>query len=231
MLIAGGVLFVHAPKTAGTSVVEYLVKNLPGEKILTMPPGHVAQKGTQTVPGTRHETLAQAIKVAEGLGFGVDDFSLLLAVTRNPYDLEVSRYAYLRLGHPWDRGRPQEIALTGDFDRFCREAGYPWGHPTPIERWYTLDGHVPSNMRLLRFEHLDGDLAQALSPISAMRYRLKHRNATNHVAWRSYINAENEAAIYEKFRWLFQYYERVRVTDLATGGNVYRAPADVADAQ
>jgi hypothetical protein len=211
VLIADGVLFVHPPKTAGTSVVEFLVKNLPGEKTLTMPPGQPAQKGARILPGIRHETLAQAVTVVEGLDMRLTDFRLVLAVIRNPYDLEVSRFAYFRLGHPWDRGRPQEIALTGDFDRFCREAGYPWGHHAPIERWYTLDGRMPSNLRLIRFESLAQELTDVVGGITTVRYPLQHRNATSRDDWRSYVNSTNEPLLFAKYRWLFQFYDRVNV--------------------
>jgi hypothetical protein len=218
VLLADGILFIHAPKTAGTSVVEFLVRNLPGDKILSMPRGHWAQKGAQVVEGKRHEDLAEALHLAEQLGTPASRLRMILAVIRNPYDLEVSRYAYFQQGHRWDDSVAARIARAGDFDRFCREAGYPWGRQTPIENWYTLDGHIPERMRLLRFESLDRELPLIIGPLAVQPRPVAHRNVTEHPDWRTYITPVNEPVIYEKYRWLFQFYERAFEERTSGGG-------------
>jgi hypothetical protein len=213
MLVTDEVLFIHAPKTAGMAVTDYLIANLPGQKTLTLPPGHGRrQHGVEIVPGTRHENMHEAIERLARMGRTVDDLRLFLAVIRNPYDLEVSRYHYYRLGHPWDKGKLQDLAMTGDFDRFCREALYPYiGAPRPIETYYTLDGHLLPMMRLLRFEYLSLELAAALRPfVTGDPIPLERVNSTAHAHFSSYINPRNEPAIFEKYRWLFRFYERAR---------------------
>src|SRR5204862_3166773 len=51
------------------------------------------------IAGTRHENLVQAAQVLAPLGRKLGDFEIVLALIRNPYDLEVSRFRYLRRGH------------------------------------------------------------------------------------------------------------------------------------
>ena len=66
---------------------------------------------------------------------------------RNPYDMEVSRYHYLRRGYHGVEGaaeaREQEIALAGDFERFALEAPYHGQLPANIERWYQIGDRMP----------------------------------------------------------------------------------------
>ncbi len=225
MLISDHVLFLHPPKTAGISITEFLLKNLPGQKILTVPNGHANSNRVQVVRGIRHETLPEAVDRLSEFGRSLSDFDVVLAVIRNPYDLEVSRYHYLRKSDPADAGLLQQLALTGDFDRFARQAPYPFLYPRSIEQWYTLDGRVPSNVRLARFENLQSDLSDALRPYCSMRRRLPHLNASGRGAWPPYITRENEPYLYSKYQWLFRFYDRAHF-DSANGAD--SAQAEVA---
>jgi hypothetical protein len=213
MLVSENVLFIHAPKTAGMAVTDYLAANLPGPKVLTLPAGHEYAVSDVTIrPGRRHENLAEAVNYLAEMGRSLEDFKLVLAVIRNPYEIEVSRYHYYRLGHPWDRGRLQDLALAGDFDRFCREALYPYiAAPSPIESYYTLDGDTPpKNMRLLRHEHLAEELDAVLANILVRHKPLEQVNTTMHGPWQQYVTADNEPFIFEKYRWLFHFYKRAK---------------------
>jgi len=123
MLITDDILFIHPPKTAGMSVTAFLIRNLPGQKLLTVPEGHSPDDPSVTaLPGIRHENLPQAVERLAELGRELEQFRFVIAIIRNPYAMEVSRFHYLRLGHPWDAGPLQKLALAGDFDSFAREA-------------------------------------------------------------------------------------------------------------
>jgi hypothetical protein len=124
-------LFVHVPKTGGMSTAEYLLTVLPRPVYYTGP--DTGEEETDTgivqVPGRRHQSLEHAKNVVREYGFDIFEFPLILAVLRNPYSLEVSRYAYLRTGHRWDRGADQKLALTGNFEAFVSAEGsveIPW---------------------------------------------------------------------------------------------------------
>lgn len=220
MLVTDEVLFIHAPKTGGISVTEYLIWNLPGRKLLFLPADRDRPRPLERarnllrqvryVDGDRHAPLAGVLRQLQVLGRSLDDFRTVLAVIRNPYDLEVSRFAYY--ARSYHRGLT-ELARSGDFDRFCRVAGYPWGTPSPIEDWYTLGGELPANMRLLRFEQLADGIHSALPSITRERRPLRHRNPSARGDWHTFVTADNEPMIYEKYRWLFRFYDRHHADD------------------
>ena len=194
MLLSDDVLFIHAPKTGGISVVEYLAWNLPGRKVLFRPGGRGHPRPLERArdllrqvsyaDGDRHAPLTAAADQLHAVGRSLDDVRTVLAVIRNPYDLEVSRFAFY--AQSYHRGL-SELARSGDFERFCRGAGYPWGPPQPIEDWYTLDGEVPANMRLLRFEVLGAGIKSTIPSIARELRPLRHRNPSARGDWRAYI--------------------------------------------
>ncbi|MBA3449882.1 MAG: hypothetical protein H0T18_01570, partial [Chloroflexia bacterium] len=102
------------------STTEYLIAVLPGPIYLSQPitdeslPPHVIQ-----IPGKRHETLAEAREILACHGFDLDQSPVIMATIRNPYDLEVSRWAFLRQRHGWERGPEQELACAHGFAEFA----------------------------------------------------------------------------------------------------------------
>ena len=211
MLVSQDVLFIHPPKTGGLSVTQFLINNLPGEIIITVPEGHHSPSDkVRVMRGQRHENLPQAEKWLKVLGRKLSDFKAIVAVIRNPYEIEVSQFYYLRLGYPHDQGPGQEIALSGDFDRFCREVPYPHFGARPIESWYTVNGASPSNLVLIRAENLVREMTDAIAQVCPIKKPMPHLNATQHKDWREYVNSVNEPLIYAKYKWLYQFYERFR---------------------
>src|SRR5947209_4351954 len=78
-------LFVHNPKTAGTSVASFLQSHLPG---------NVRSAGIGQL-GTFHPSLSMAYGYACGVT-GKFALQTVLSVVRNPFDREVSMYVYNR---------------------------------------------------------------------------------------------------------------------------------------
>lgn len=211
MLISDDILFVHPPKTGGLAVTDFLIKNLPGKIIITVPEGHHAPSDkVQVMRGSRHENLPQAVKFLNKTGRRLSDFRKILAVIRNPYEMEVSAFYYLRLGYAHDKGRAQDIAKEGDFDRFCREVPYPSFGARPIESWYTINGTSPPNLHVIRAENLTREITDAIADVCTIQTPMRHLNKTKHNDWREYVNKINEPYIFEKYKWLFQFYERVQ---------------------
>jgi hypothetical protein len=155
----------------------------------------------------RHEDLFQARTFLAAHGTGVEAFRLILVVVRNPYDLEVSRYHYMRKGHHGIRGLAhelaQKIAIEGDFEQFALTAPYHGQMPARIERWYELDGRIPTNMRIARFECLEDDLRDIVGKLSPIRRKLRRLNSSGRGPYRDYLTSAAEEAIYRKFRWVF----------------------------
>jgi hypothetical protein len=167
--------------------------------------------------GVRHETLHQASDTLAGLGRRIEDLEVIIAVIRNPYDLEVSRFHFFRRGHLGIRGfaheYAEELALSGDFAAFAARAAYHGQLPGRIEDWFEIDGRMPPNLRILRFETLDAGLSRALAPFCRIVSPLPQLNASAHAPYKEYLTPEIEEAIYQKYRWPFDrgFYVRERI--------------------
>lgn len=243
MLFNDELLFLHVPKAAGTSLTSYLIRSLGGRITSTEPVDRLApadrvsavaraklglrrlrrrvgllrRPQLRVIAGTRHETLAEASVVLRSLGRRLEDFHMIIAVVRNPYDLEVSRYHFFRHGHLGVKGLAreyaEELALAGDFAAFARHAPYHGRLPGQIEDWFEIEGRIPDNMRILRFENLQRELDEAIAPLGRHRSSLPKLNASAHGPYRDYITRETEEAIYNKYRWPFdrEFYPRQRI--------------------
>jgi hypothetical protein len=221
MIFSRDVLFIHIPKTGGMSVSDYLLTVLPGPVYYTHPGVQAPRvEGRITeLPGSRHETLEEAVTVVRQFGFDVRHFPVVLAVVRNPYDVEVSRYSYLRKDHPWDAGYNQQLALMSDFETFAVKSHHHAGPKRSVERYITLDGRVPANVRIARAETLEENIRAVLSDIGIdVHPDFPWSNRSDHDAAWSYYNAAAEEAVYEKYRWLFDegFYPRMQALPVAT---------------
>lgn len=206
MIFSPELLFLHVPKAAGMSITEYLLEVLPRPVYYTSPLAHGSSipEDVIHIDGSRHETLAEAQEFVGHFGYQLHDFKVILAAIRNPYDLEVSRFAYLRKGHPWDRGANQELAMTGDFELFALKST-PHGD-IPVEDFFSIRGRMPSNLRVVRFERLAEDLSRSLGAVELLttQPRLPHVNRSKHRHYARYYTEAAETAVYEKYRWLFE---------------------------
>jgi hypothetical protein len=208
LIFNDNLMFIHVPKTGGMAITEALLETLDPPVYYSVPKGAPAWRKTKPhitlIEGKRHEFLDEAAEVALGLGRRLEDFHSVIAAIRNPYEMEVSRYFYLRLGHPWDEGVGQQLALESDFATFAIESPFHGRPSARIDRFLTIEGVVPSNMIILRFEQLEADFRKALKTTGiADPPRLRTVNATKHADYREYLTARAEQAIYERFRWVF----------------------------
>ncbi|HEX3663859.1 MAG TPA: sulfotransferase domain-containing protein [Rhizomicrobium sp.] len=242
MLFTDRLLFLHVPKTGGTSATSFLIRNLPGRVTLTEPAefppeardiplparlklqlrrlrrkaGFLRHPHLRRIAGHRHETLQQACEALEHLGRRLTDFEAIIAVIRNPYDLEVSRFHFFQRGHLGVPGLAneyaEELAQSGDFTGFAMRAAYHGQLPGRIEDWFEIAGRRPANLHILRFETLQSDLAQVLAPYCRIVSPLPRLNASTRAPYKDYLTPAIEEAIYNKYRWLFEqgFYPRER---------------------
>lgn len=212
MICCERMLFVHVPKTAGMAVSEVLLRILPRPVFYSVPPDHESPvPGVTRVPGRRHEFLHEALKIMDDLHMESERLSVILAGMRNPYEMEVSRYFYLRVGNAWDRGPAQTLAMNGSFEQFAVESPYHGRKLPEIEKYYTVDGVAHPKLHILRVERLKGDLSAGLHKAGlAVEFDVPVVNTTAHGPWEQYLTPRAEQAIYERFRWLFDkgYYQR-----------------------
>ncbi len=160
MIFCRELLFVHVPKTGGMSVSKCLLNVLSPPVYYSRPAGSARTNlpGIVEIPGIRHESLAEAKEVVARHGFELARFPLIVAAIRNPYALEVSRYAYLQIGNIWDKGHNQDRALTANFETFAVTSHDHGGRTRPLQSYFEIEGHMPANLRILRCENLEDDL-------------------------------------------------------------------------
>lgn len=247
MIFNEHIAFLHVPKMGGMSITNFLLNNLPGEIHLVVPEASF-EHAWQAVrfedvrprlhlhAGDRHERWHEAAALMSGLGFPIERFPKVLAVIRNPYTLERSHFQHLRkpatlkwrLGDGKEARIDTQLAVDGDFRRFCAEAPFYGKLPSRIERYYTPDGRtLPGNLRLIRFEAFEADLMREVQGFSLGRSPLGHENASGRSGAKvppvdMSFDAESEAAVFRKFRFLFHFYERSE-----TGAVLPRADAPV----
>lgn len=208
MIFSRDMLFLHVPKTGGMSVTSYLLEVLPRPVYYTSPETEEeseSSNGIVELQGARHESLPEAAEVVRDHGMTLSSFSLILAGLRNPYDLEVSRYHYLRLGHPWDYGRNQVLALTRDFATFATESSFNEAYPIRgLEHYFFLEGRTPENLKVIRTENLEGDVRDALNSIGIEQTTsFPWKNRSPRSDFHSYYTKEAEEAVYRKYKWVF----------------------------
>jgi hypothetical protein len=216
MIYTDRLLYVHAPKTAGMALSDALLRALIGQVYYVAPEGQHGreQYGQINVVGQRHATLRHAVKYFEAAQppKGIDEFDCILTVIRNPYDVEVSRYHYLQKGSRPDRGgEAQSLAMSGDFDLFAKES--EWFYP--YADYYHIDGWIPDNVTIVRYEELADSLPPVLAPYLDAPLDMKVKNqAKRDRPVASYINRDNEEYIYRKYQWMFDkgYYSRMLAT-------------------
>ena len=216
MLIGDEFVFIHYPKTAGKSLTRYMIEAWRGPIQGFVSKGQFEELADLLRPGIKleigrgHENMRQAEKYLNGIGKSLEEMRAVFACIRNPYDIAVSTYTFLREHYRHNKGRRNfEAAISNEFDEFWQQTNY--ARP---ERWLTLNGEVLHNQRLLRFETLKEDLNDAARDFEFRRATLAHINKTSHNHYRSYVTTpECEAAIYRNFRYLFDggVYEREHV--------------------
>ena len=215
MILTDRLLFVHVPKTGGMAITRFLLGGLP-RPVWYSHPDHdpAVDAGVIQLPGIRHETLAEAFAIAARQGIDAARLPLVFGVIRNPYALEVSRFAYLQKGHPWDAGPNQDLALAGDFTAFAVESTDHAGAERPLAAYFEIDGRVPPNMRILRQESLHHDLPQALRDAAISippTVALAAENDSRHGPWLDYYTRAAAEAVTARYRWAFDrgFYERL----------------------
>lgn len=205
MIFSDRLLFLHVPKAGGSSIVRTLLEVLPRPVHYSLPVDHAADvpEGVERFEGIAHEGLAEARAVLERRGRDLDGFDTIIACIRDPFELEVSRFSFLRQDlNKYNHGPQQAVALLGDFELFAA-CSRPHGSRPP-EVYYMLDGATPANLRIVRLENVDEELPRCLAGagIEVGAARVPHYNRSEHDDVSRYYTAAAEQAVYDKYRWV-----------------------------
>lgn len=205
------ILFLHVPKTAGMSMTTLLLSSLEGNVHVTGPHDKEKNGNITKWPGKRHETLYDAESYLSYRNISIFDFEKIFAVMRCPYDLELSRYSYLKKGHPWDKGIAQDIALNNDYLNYLKKAPFFGMNPPRLDMYYNINGHMPENLTVLKFESLNSDINFYLKKYMKSDTHLGTENTSKHAKYMEVYTKEMEELCYKRNKWFFDkgFYSRI----------------------
>ena len=219
MLINDEFVFLHYPKTAGKSLTRYMIEAWRGPIYGLVAKGQLKECKDVMRPevtlevGSGHENMRRAKAILEKRGKRIQEMRAVFVSIRNPYDIAVSTYFFMRRAYQDNRDRPNfKMARELDFDEF-------WKRHNQItrvrpERWLTLDGDIMGNQMFIRFESLEQDLISLSNQYDFNPATLTHINATAHDHYSQYITTRAcEEAIFGFFRFFFEqgFYKRERI--------------------
>lgn len=218
MIFNREVLFLHVPKTAGKSITQSLAATLARPLWAYVPVG--TERSLRTLPDVEgihferssgHEGVSKAYQTMTALGLHPRQLRMILLVVRRPYDLMVSNYHFMREQYENNVGRDNfELAVRLDFTEWVEQVRF-----ADVSRYFLVHQRErPTSLRVLRYEHLASDYADAMASVGYDPAPLPHLNASTHPDAEELLTPTAEAAIYEKFRYLFDegYYERLSLS-------------------
>lgn len=205
-------LFLHYPKTAGKSLTRFFIEawKRPIEGLISR--GQFSDlkdldlTDVDLQAGRGHENFVQSSEILREKGKDIEKLRAIFVCIRNPYDLMVSNYFFMRQTYKNNRQKRNfELAATVPFEQYCVRCTM-----ASPERWMTYRGKIFQTLRIVRFEQLTDDLRQYSTEFGFSMAYVPHLNATNHKHYLSYITPAAEEAIYKHFRFMFDngYYQR-----------------------
>ena len=209
MFFHNGVLFIHIPKTGGTSVVDCLARYM-----------KIRPEDTNLTGVGKHGMLSWIWPRLDDIGVGTDSVRKVITLFRNPYDRLVSLYYFSRRVHAENlyggAGVPSvRVAATVGFVEWLAwllENDFRGVHQ--YENYITLNGELPERLEVFFYE----DIPKCFNKIMGLfgvsvgdNYAFPHSVKTPHPPWRGLYDAGSEAAAYELSKWTFDsgYYERL----------------------
>ena len=169
MIFNEKLLFIHNGKTGGSSCTQYLLENLGG--LIRNCDAEAGESGDARIINltdiNRHCTLRAARQhLSNRFNLSLSDFERILVCIRHPYTLETSFYHHLRKPEVRERRKKSAELLAladGPFEEFIQHAGF---HRAGLAQqdYFLVDGTVPENVQLIRYETLAADFIQACRP-------------------------------------------------------------------
>lgn len=205
MLISESLIFVHNPRTGGSSVREYLKQVLPAKYY---PAGDASLSEKERL-WIMHQGLAVAFQYAAKLGFDPLSIPVFVCI-RNPYSLTLSGYQYL--SQQWKK---QSKLVEDNFSEYLfnlsnntprekleKMAAAPHG---PFSGFLMIGDKVPPNLTIARTETLDNDVAEFLNKLTGVKpaFDFPHKNRSKHEHFSAYYTSKEEEIVYRMYKNTF----------------------------
>lgn len=193
-----GVAFFHIPKTAGTSITQLMKK-----VFVDCPHKYVNSKRL-------HEPIGVKIQVFNER-FGEESFEKLNVVTaiRNPYDRAVSLWTWLR--RPGISLKPRKqypwIDVIQKMKNFSEFVDWYVRDYESFEEMLTVNGQVPKNIQIIKFENLKEDMDSVLNHTLNLNInltQLPHVYKTKHEHYKKYFDDAALKKLHTKEKWAFK---------------------------
>nr|NQU89034.1 sulfotransferase domain-containing protein [Bacteroidota bacterium] len=205
------VLFIHLGKTGGMSVTHYMCN------VLKPPVISVINKQFQPdnqigheirVVWKRHGTLVQSRHFLKKYGLQLSGFKLIFCMVRDPVDMEYSYYKHLRKESVISRlstersGNQRLACAQNSFDHFAR---LNFTHfVQDLKDYFTVNGKVPDNMKIIRFEEMPGSVTELLAPYAMKEMPFPHKNRSREKMGPPELSEEGRMNIRKKYAWIYE---------------------------
>ena len=204
-------LFIHLGKTGGISVANYLCQVLRPPVVSVVRHNEfdlLKQIGHEImVPWKRHANLVEAKAYLKTKNINIEDFKIIIIVIRDPVELDFSYYRHLRTPRYIKKLSQKPIhaeklaAAQKDYSFF---AAKPFTHyQGDLKDYFEIDGVIPPNMRIIRFENLSEEIPELVEPYSVKGMRFPHRNKSAENFERPALSVVAIESIKEKYRWIY----------------------------
>jgi hypothetical protein len=183
-------IFVHVPKTGGTSIEDVIWPAARTEEDLWM--GFVSKRGNKYQTGGLQHLLARQIRQEVGEEIFGDYFKF--AVVRNPWDRAVSQFCYTRLRTDLHHliGMTAETSFSAYLTLIEGHEHVQW-HPQ-FDFLHDSNGAILVDF-VARFERLEQDARSIFSRLGLEAGTLPHTNASDRRPYREYFDASSRRRI------------------------------------
>lgn len=205
MLVGKSLLFVHHPRTGGTSVRNLLMR-ISDEQFLPVNDPKLTKE--QKVWLT-HQGLDVCYQYAAQHRLNPQFIPTLVCI-RNPYSLMLSEYMYL--SQKWKKKiKNLERTLGGYLTNLYRKtsekrklqwAEAPYGQ---YQNYISINGEIPANLTIARYETLAEDINGFITTQlnDSKNTKLPHKNASRHGDFKNYYTDKEEKLVYAMWKNVF----------------------------
>ncbi|MFK7793546.1 MAG: sulfotransferase family 2 domain-containing protein [Devosiaceae bacterium] len=188
-------VFVHVPKTGGTSITQLLKHDCVRPPLPLRAIGYAFDHAGHTLPATLfpivgypYHARASDLRAA----WGERDAQLCsVAFVRNPWDLGVPEYHFI--ASKWDHPHRATVRQLGSFETYVHWKRDTGNHTNQVA-WLHDDKGNQIVSKIGRFERYQKDAEEILQRLKCRR-NLPHANATRHANYIDHYTSKTRAMV------------------------------------